>query len=143
MFCGRCIESKYAKVIYSYVIGYMILKVVEWTYFDGFNVWLLSNTFFDKIFFIMIALRYFYTTFRDSTEKSLVKTPIFWISTSIMIYNSSTLFVFIFISNYNATQNDENAFNPWIINLIFIILYNILFTIALWMKPPLKASISH
>jgi hypothetical protein len=137
----KCIESKYWKFVVLYVFGFVAAKVTEWIFFDGFTHWTFSTTFFPAMFLILVSLRYFYTTFRDSNEYSLTKTPLFWIAAALFIYNASTLFVFIF-SSYILVLTEQAELDLWVIIVVLNILFNVLLTIALWMKPSSKESTS-
>jgi hypothetical protein len=135
IFYIKFIEAKYRRAISLFVVGYILLKITEWAFFDGFTKWTFSTTFFPRIFFILISLRYFYLTFRGLSERALTKTALFWIASAILFYNSSALFLFIF-SKYIFILSEQGDFDLWIINAVLNILFNVLLTVAIWMKPP-------
>lgn len=107
---------------------------------------LLNSVFYESIFtfnafaravealiIILLSLLYFYSTLRNMTEKDLVSSPMFWISSGVLLYFSASLFIFIY-SNILFGET-KNSFTIWGLHAIMSIILYIFYTIALWVKP--------
>ncbi|MEL6867188.1 MAG: hypothetical protein AAFP19_22375 [Bacteroidota bacterium] len=82
---------------------------------------------------IAFVLTYFYKLLQELKIRRLESLPLFWISTGLLIYFSSNLFVFIF-SNY-ILPSSYLTFTFWGIHAVMSILINLFYTLALWAKP--------
>ena len=82
---------------------------------------------------LLFSIYYLYEQIRDPNNLFLYSSPHFWIVVGLIIYFSGTFFVYIFSqSNYD---NPEFKASFTVINASFIILRNLLFSIAFIIKP--------
>ncbi len=82
---------------------------------------------------LLLVLLFFYKTLKELKIKSLERAPLFWLSIGLILYFSGSLFIFLF-TNYVKTSN-EALLTIWGIHAIFNIIFNISYSIALWIKP--------
>ena len=107
---------------------------------------LINSVFFENIFefnayaraieallIILLTLTYFYLTLKDMREKHLERAPLFWISSGLLIYFSSSLFINIYSNMLFGFGS--NSYTMWGIHAILNIVPYIFYTIALWVKP--------
>ncbi len=87
----------------------------------------------EAITLILLVLLFFYNTLKELNFRHLESAPLFWISTGLLFYFSSSFFIFI-SSNYVLGEN-ELAVMLWAIHMIFTIVRNVFFGIALWVRP--------
>jgi hypothetical protein len=95
--------------------------------FNGFA------TAIESLFLIFFSLCYFYKTMQELKVKHLEREPMVFISIGLLLYFSSSLFIFLF-TNYVDAENGT-LFLIWGIHGIFSIILNILYAIALWLQP--------
>lgn len=101
--------------------------------------WLYRNILLDKLYsyggaftggttllIIIFALYYFYQQLNNTQNPFIYASPAFWIISSILLYKASTFFLFLYVNT--LAQNEKE--NYYVINSLFYILENILFTIA-------------
>lgn len=89
-----------------------------------------------SLLIIFFALSYFYQLLKEVKIKKLEREPMFWLSIGLLIYFSSSFFIFIF-SNYIA-PSVKLSFTFWGIHALLNISLMIFYTIALWVKPQSK-----
>ena len=101
-----------------------------------------KGTFFDSlsasaesILLIIYSIFFLYEQLTDQEVIYVYYLKKFWIVLAVLLYFSSTLFLFIYAET--LTQQEYN--NYWSINNVFNILKNILFSVAFLMKKSDKA----
>lgn len=101
-----------------------------------------SGTFFDSlsasaesILIIIYSILFLYEQLNDQTVIYVYYLKKFWVVLAILLYFSSTLFLFI----YAATLTKQDFTYYWPINNVFNILKNILFSVAFLIKKSDKA----
>jgi len=88
-----------------------------------------------------LALRYFFTSSQAVTKlvkyqpAQLGSSPMFWVNTAVLLYFPAALFIFLF-SQWYATPGDPYGLMAYAVQAILSIVKSILFTIALWKRPP-------
>lgn len=80
----------------------------------------------ESIALIIFSIIYFFEEINKPQPYLIYSSPNFWIIIAILIYMSSTLFLFIIANNLSTQERDKY----WIINKISSILTNIIFCIA-------------
>jgi hypothetical protein len=86
---------------------------------------------------MIFCLNYFYEQLKEANTLLIYTTHAFWIIIGFLIYISGTFFLYIYAEN---TLQDKNFQNQYvIINSVFNLLRNILFSIAMLMKPESKS----
>lgn len=83
------------------------------------------------IIIIVCCMLYFYEQLINPTGYFIYTSPNFWIIVGCFIYLSGTLFLFIYSTS--LSRNDRMEY--WFINGIFLLIKNIFFTIAFFIKP--------
>ncbi|MEO1259291.1 MAG: hypothetical protein AAFZ15_10870 [Bacteroidota bacterium] len=90
----------------------------------------------EAILVITMVLVFFYTTLKTLKLKRLEGAPIFWVSSGLLFYFSTSLFIFIY-SNY-LIESREASYFIWGLHAIMNTVQNICYTIALWVKPEIE-----
>lgn len=106
-----------------------IVKGGDGTFFDSLSASV------ESILLIIYSILFLYEQLTDQTVIYVYYLKKFWIVLAILLYFSSTLFLFI----YAATLTKQEYNNYWPINNVFNILKNILFSVAFIMKKSDKA----
>ena len=84
----------------------------------------------ESVLMIIYCLLFLYEQIRDPSVLYIYYIKKFWIVVALLLYFSSTLFLFISA----ATLTKQEHTNFWLINNIFNILKNILFSISFFIK---------
>lgn len=106
------------------------LDIGWWSGINQFNGY---STAIESLLVIFFVVSYFLKTLQEMQTKHLEREPLFWISTGLLLYFASSLFIFLF-TNYVVTS-DRILFIIWGIHGIFNALLHVFYCIALWMKP--------
>ncbi|NVK84942.1 MAG: hypothetical protein HWE21_11520 [Cytophagia bacterium] len=85
--------------------------------------------------FIFWGFSYFYSLLKQSQFKSLEKEPVFWFTTGVLMYYSSTVLIFLLVYNY-LEQGSEATYIAAILNAFFNLILVTSYLISLWVKPP-------
>lgn len=112
---------------------FLLFVLTDMIWISGIAQFNSYSTAIEGLILIFLSLCWFYKTLQELKIKHLEREPLFWISTGILLYFSSNLFIFLF-TNYVNSSN-RALFIIWGIHGIFSILLNIFYTIALWVKP--------
>lgn len=88
----------------------------------------------EALLMIIYVICFFYEQIKDPAIFYIYNSKKFWIVIAFFLYFSSTLFLFL----YAATLTNQEHKNYWFINNMFNILKNVLFCIALLLKPKKK-----
>lgn len=112
---------------------FLLFVVLDMFWLSGIEQFNSYSTSIESLLLIAFALLYFFLTLREMKTRHLEREPLFWISIGVLLYFSSSLFIFLFTNTVNASM--RALFIIWSIHGIFRILLNICFSIALWIKP--------
>ena len=88
----------------------------------------------EAILLISLSLSFFYQLLKQLTVHRLERLPFFWINSAVLLYFSSSLFVFIY-SNYILFYSYELGITIWFIHALFFILFNLILALGLWISP--------
>ncbi|MGI9544257.1 MAG: hypothetical protein ACR2MX_13440 [Cyclobacteriaceae bacterium] len=88
----------------------------------------------EGLLIIGITLVWFYQAFNNTSIKAIHREPMFWVSSGFLIYFAGTFFLFI-TSTYLLEHDEGILLVAFSINSIANICKNLLFTVALWMRP--------
>ena len=83
---------------------------------------------------ITFALLFLLRLAREMQVKRLERHAMFWVNCAVLIYFSSTLFIFTY-SNYLLLYSKELGIRIWFIHAIFFILFHLTLSISLWIAP--------
>lgn len=114
-------------------IFFLLFVIADMIWISGINQFNSYSTAVEGLIVIFFSLSFFYKTLEELKIEYLEREPVFWISTGVLLYFSSSLFIFLF-TNYVQSSN-RALFIIWGIHGIFSILLNISYSIALWVKP--------
>lgn len=121
------------KGFYTIVIGFSTLSVLNSLFHENifqFNTYARA---LQSLLIILLTLFYFFNTLKRLVEKKLEESPLFWISTGLLLYFSSSLFIFIYSNVLFGVGKNSHAI--WGIHAIFSLVLYIFYSIALWVKP--------
>ena len=124
--------AKYLPLIFFTFLGFNIIDYFFLRQPESFNS-MASGV--EAILIIISCLYYFYEQLREETSTLLIYTThTFWIVIAFLIFFAGTFFLYIYTENISI---DDKAFIKQyiIINSVFYLLKNILFSIAMLMKP--------
>ena len=85
------------------------------------------------ILILLLTLTYFFRLLKDLRVGRLEKEPLFWISAGFLIYFSGAMLIFV-VSEY-ISNSQEVMLTAWGIHGLLNIGANILYAVALWVKP--------
>lgn len=122
------------RIINWLIIVFVVIAILSAIFLEGL---LRFNTYpraLESIMLIFFSLTFFYKTLKELKIKKLEREPVFWINSGVLIYFSGSLLIFI-VSNYFFTS-DDILFVAWGIHAILNIVNNLLYGIALWVRPP-------
>jgi len=100
---------------------------------DVFN----SNTItVSSVLYILLSITYFHQLLRNTAHLALERTPMFWLNTGVLIYYSGTLLLYVLV-NYVAGLGEtaKVSISLWALNIVFNIILNIFYALALWVSP--------
>lgn len=109
---------------------FAILCIVM-TYVDGLNQFPVLSGSIIRIGIICLVLYYYYEVFKYEYVDNLALTPGFWIQSMYLLYFCGTFAHNLLIDNRNAGQNVLENVN--VVNWILIIVFNLVFTLAIWL----------
>ncbi len=128
---GRSISRKSLLII---LILFSVLVLVNSLFFQNLQ----QNNSYIKILEAMLlisfSLMYFYKLAGELKIAYPERDPFFWINTSVFIYFSSSLFVFLY-SNYLLLYSRELGIQIWFIHSLFFVFFNFILSIGLWIVP--------
>lgn len=84
-----------------------------------------------KLGLLFCSLLFLYFSYNSSQHDKLTNAPFFWINTSILIFNASSLYISIF-ENVLRAENIEIFHNLWPIIQILGIAHYLLLSIGIW-----------
>lgn len=115
------------------LIAMFLIELVDLLWLSSLQQFNGFATAIESLFLIFFALSYFYKTMQELKVKHLEKEPMVFISIGILLYFSSSLFIFLF-TNYVDSET-STLFLIWGIHGIFSIILNLFYAIALWLQP--------
>lgn len=69
---------------------------------------------------------------RQSFSRRLEREPMFWVSTGLLLYFLSSMFIFL-SSNYTLSLSTDLSRNVWAVHALLYIFLNTLYAVALWL----------
>lgn len=115
------------------VIFFFLFVLADMIWISGIVQFNSYSTAIEGLILIFFSLIFFYKTLQELQIQHLEREPLFWISTGVLLYFASSLFIFLFTNYINSST--RSLFIIWGIHGIFSILLNIFYSIALWVKP--------
>lgn len=123
------------KVISTIMILFTALAVINTLFLQGFKFNNSNIKIIESAVLIILTLIFFYKLAREMMVKRLEEYPMFWINSAVLIYFSSSLFVFLY-SNFLLLYSKQLGIQIWFIHALFFILFYIILAFSLWIVPP-------
>lgn len=112
---------------------FFLYVIVDMIWISGLQQFNNYSTAVESLIVIFYALTFFYKTLQELKIRYLEREPLFWISTGVLLYFSSSLFIFLFTNYVNSSE--RALFIIWGIHGIFSLGLNLFYSIALWVTP--------
>jgi len=120
--------KKYSTLILFLLACFYGLFIYDYFFLHGGHNMNVLSIMAESFILIGFSLFYFYSLAKKMEYVNVLSNPLFWVNSSILIYFSGSLFLFIF-SNYILKEPDSRL---WTIHAILNIVYNTLLIIAFW-----------
>jgi len=114
-------------------IAFLSFALIDLLWISDIEQFNSYTTAVEGILMLFFALVFFYKTLIELKIKELEKSPFVWLSVGVLLYFSSSLFIFLFTNYFEHSRN--SLFIIWGIHGIFSILLNITYSIILWIQP--------
>ncbi len=124
----------FKKTYFHFILIALFLCLVIFTTFLANNIKLIDNlsVSIEAIILIVYALLAFFIIMKKMVYEDILSTPFFWINSSVLIYFSGNIFLFIF-SSYLQNHNESSQYlKLYIIHSVLNILYYLILSIAFW-----------
>jgi hypothetical protein len=87
------------------------------------------------IFILFYSIAYVYTLFTRNDTSPLKRTSMFWLNTGVLLYYTTSFFVFL-LSNNMLMHLPKTAIQvSWAFHGIFLLIFHIFLSVALWIHP--------
>lgn len=120
------------------LIVVMKLLIIPFACLAGLDIWVRGfksadsiATTTESILLILYSVSVFYFLLKTPMYMKLVSAPLFWLNTSVLIYFSGNLFVFIF-SSYLESHSHKVYYELWGIHSILNVIFYGLISIGFW-----------
>ena len=120
--------KKYSIIIFVLLFCFYSIFIYDFIFLHGVNNMDVFPVIVESFILMGLSLFYFYELAKKMEYVDILSNPLFWVNSSILIYFSGNLFLFIF-SNYILTLPNNKL---WSLHDILNIIYNTLFIIAFW-----------
>lgn len=121
-------------IIPAIITLFTLLAISNTLFLQGFKFNNSNIKIIEAILLIAFALVFFYKIERDLIVIRLEKHSMFWVSCAVLVYFSSSIFIFLY-SNYLLLYSQELGIQLWFIHALFFILFNIMLAVSLWIIP--------
>ncbi|WP_336516881.1 hypothetical protein [Pollutibacter soli] len=133
LFLRKAIQnSKIKKAIPFSIIGFILFAAVD-VIFLGSDSFDSNPTAISCIVILLLCVYYLFEQMKDPDNLFLYAKRYFWIVVGLIIFFAGTFFLFIYSQKGLSDPGFESSFN--IINSSFVLLKNLIFSIAFIMKP--------
>jgi hypothetical protein len=121
-------------LISSCMVVFTAMAIVNSLFLQGFEFNNSNIKIIESGLVLTFVLLFFLKLAREMQVKRLERYTMFWVSCAVLIYFSSTLFIFIY-SNYVLLYSQELGIYIWFIHAIFLILFHLALCVSLWIVP--------
>ena len=112
---------------------YLVFSISNSIYWQPISTLNTNAIWLSNLIFMGLSLIYFYFLLKSPIEVPLKKLAQFWLNLAILIYYSSTLIIFLFIS-YIDGLSPELVNTTWWLNTAMFAVLNVLYAISLWIN---------
>ena len=128
------IKTKFIKkIIFLIIFCFIIYSIVDYFFISQNKSFNSTTSGAEAIIIILMCLYYFYAELKQVTSALIYTTKNFWVIIAFLIFLSGTFFLYIYTENMVQDNNFKTQYS--IINSSFLVLKNILFSIAMIIKP--------
>lgn len=124
-------SKRWMNVMMILFVGFSLINVLFIQNLHEFNS---NGLTFSSLCMIFFSILYFIQLLRESKYSSLERIPMFWINVGVLIYFSSSIFLF-HLSNMLIPESLQVRGVAWGVHAIFNVFHYLAFTIALWVRP--------
>jgi hypothetical protein len=125
----KVFESRGMKTLITFgVLACVAFTVINLFFLQGFSMAL------ESMLLTVLALLFYYKTFREERVQRLERYPLFWLSSGVLLFFAGNLFVFLF-SSYVLTDSPNALVAEWSIHSVLYITTNLIYTAAFWLSP--------
>ncbi len=125
------------KIIFLIISCFIIFSLADFFFLTQNKLFNSTTAGVESFIIISMCLYYFYDELKQVTTDLIYTTKNFWIIIAFLIFLSGTFFLYIYTEN--MVQDDSFKRQYSIINSSFLVLKNILFSIAMILKPKITA----
>ncbi|MBO6495579.1 MAG: hypothetical protein JJ978_08440 [Roseivirga sp.] len=126
----------YAKKLFDLILWIsLVFFALNSFWIQGFKIVPTNAIFLMSGVFIFWGVSYFYSLLKQTHFKSLETDPVFWFSTGVIMYYSSTVLIFLLVYNY-LERGTEATYIATILNAFFNLVLVTTYIISIWVKPP-------
>jgi hypothetical protein len=119
------ISSKLKKLLLFFTILLGLGYLTSWVFFQGLNTFNNYNIAFSCVLVTITVLLYYHQLLKYNNPEPLVRVPMFWISTGILIFYACNIF-FMGLLNYIMRVSMDLAIQLYnIIHILNIIMYSL------------------
>lgn len=122
------------KIMFILLVLFPVLAVLNTIFFQGLSQNNSNMRTLESALLIFLALSYFYALMKDMNFKKPERDPFFWVNTGVLIYLSSSLFLFMY-SNILLKYSNALGYLVWDIHILFLTFYYSVIAIGLWILP--------
>jgi hypothetical protein len=123
--------ARISRLIPLLAAGFVLGSIITYTPRLDFPYFNAMQRFIESLLVLAFVGVYFHREInRQIFTRRLEREPIFWISTGLLLYFLSSMFIFL-TSNYVLTQPQELGRRVWAIHALLYIFLNILYAIAM------------
>lgn len=131
----KVFESRSMKTLITVgVLACVAFAVINLFFLQGHSAINSYSMALESTLLTLLALLFYYKTFREEKVQRLERYPLFWLSSGVLIYFAGNLFLFLF-SNYVLTESDSLGRAEWGIHSVLNITANLIYTAAFWVIP--------
>ena len=134
LFFLQNIKTKFGKkIILLIIFCFIIFSLVDYFLIRQDKSFNSTTTGVESFIIIAMCLYYFYDELKQVTTDLIYTTKNFWIIIAFLFFLSGTFFLYIYAENMRKDVNFKTQYR--LINSSFLVLKNILFSIAMIIKP--------
>ncbi len=109
MIGSLCFTKNYKKTAFSLTGMYLVWAVLNLVFFQDYTMLASYNLTTGSILMIIISAIGLLDLFRNDEHKTLLKNPLFWVSTGILFFNSGEFLYYFFIDSLLKNNWDKFA----------------------------------
>lgn len=130
------LKGIFSKELFSIILGASLcFFFINSLFIQGLRVLPTNAIFLISGIFIFWGFSYFYSLLKQTQFRSLEKEPVFWFTTGVIMYYSSTVLIFLLVFSY-LERNSETSYIVIILNVFFNLVLITAYLISIWVKPP-------